>query len=79
MAKMVKPPKGPKKRTDMKENIGKVLINLGQLIFGTIFLGSVLRGLTQYYIMMSIGLISAIMLITIGLLLTVKEKTDKEE
>jgi len=36
MTKQVKPPKKAKKKTDIKENGGKVLINLGQLIFGTV-------------------------------------------
>jgi len=36
MAKQVKPPKKAKRKTDIKENGGKVLINLGQVIFGTL-------------------------------------------
>jgi hypothetical protein len=39
-----KKPKKNVRNTDIVENIGKVLINLGQLMFGTLFLGSVIRG-----------------------------------
>jgi len=36
MTKQIKLPKTAKKVTNMKENVGKVLINLGQVIFGTL-------------------------------------------
>jgi len=40
MVKSVKKPKKVGKKTDIKENGGKVLVNLGQLMFGTLFLGA---------------------------------------
>jgi archaellum biogenesis protein FlaJ (TadC family) len=63
----------------MIENIGKVLINLGQLMFGTLFLGSVLRGGIPQYIMMVAGFTGAAVLITIGLIASAKERKIKEE
>jgi uncharacterized membrane protein YraQ (UPF0718 family) len=77
MAKKEKPPRGIKKETDMKENIGRVLVNTGQVIFATLFLGGVIRGEIPPYIMMTAGGIAALVFVFIGLLLTVKEK--KEE
>jgi len=39
MSNTQKPPRKAKKETDMKENIGKVLVNFGQILFATLFLG----------------------------------------
>jgi hypothetical protein len=75
-AKNEKPPKGRKKRTDLKENAGKLFLNLGQLIFGTLFLGGVLRGEIPHYIMILVGIISAMILFLFGLLFTTKEKEE---
>jgi len=79
MAKQIRPPKKAKKKTDIKENGGKVLINLGQLMFGTLFLGSVLRGEVPQYIMMIAGFLGAVLLIVFGLLLSTKEQKSKEK
>jgi hypothetical protein len=80
VAKKVKPLKVEKtrKKTDMKENIGKVFVNLGQVIFGTICLGGVLRGEIPHYIMIMSGFAGAMIFISFGLLLSAKEKKDKE-
>jgi len=79
MAKQEKKVEKPKKETNTKENIGKVFINLGQLIFGTLFLGSVLRGELPQYLMMAAGFVSALIFIVFGILLSAKERKDKEE
>jgi hypothetical protein len=79
MAKQIKPPKGIKRRTAVQGNIGKVLINLGQVVFGTLFLGSVLRGEIPQYIMMIAGIVGAVTLLTVGIALVSKEPKDKEE
>jgi len=79
MVKQVKRPKKAKKKTDIIENGGKVLINLGQLMFGTLFLGSVLRGEVPQYIIMIIGFIGTVSLIVFGLLLSAKEQKGKEK
>jgi len=79
MAKQVKPPKKAKKETDMKENIGKVLVNFGQVLFATLFLGGVLRGSIPPYIMILSGAVSVLVFVFLGLLLTAKEKKDIKE
>ncbi|GHV89346.1 hypothetical protein AGMMS50267_17060 [Spirochaetia bacterium] len=70
--------KEPKRKTDLRENIGKVLVNIGQMVFGTLFLGGVLRGEVPQYIMVVSGVIGAMLFTTVGLLLSAKEKQDKE-
>ena len=78
MAKEKKPKKVGKK-TDIKENAGKVLVNLGQLMFGTLFLGGVLRGEMPQYIIMTAGFAGAVILIFIGLIVSAKEQKTTEE
>jgi len=79
MTKQIKPPKTAKKETDIKENVGKVLVNFGQILFATLFLGGVLRGGIPPYIMILSGAVSAIVFVIVGLLLTAKEKKDIKE
>jgi hypothetical protein len=79
MAKRVRIPKKAKKKTDILENAGKVLINLGQLMFGTLFLGSVLRGEVPRFIMMIAGILGAGISIIVGLLASAKEQKTKEK
>ena len=67
------------KKTDIKENAGKVLVNLGQLMFGTLFLGGVLRGEMPQYIIMIAGFAGAAILIFIGLIVSAKERKTTEE
>ena len=78
MAKEKKPKKVGKK-TDIKENAGKVLVNIGQLMFGTLFLGGVLRGEMPQYIIMTAGFAGAVILIFIGLIVSAKEQKTTEE
>jgi len=79
MAKQERLPKKAKKKTNIIENSGKVLINLGQLIFGTLFLGSVLRGEVPQFIMMIAGIVGAAIFIVVGLLASAKEQKTTEE
>jgi len=72
-------PKQVGKKTDIKENGGKVLVNLGQLMFGTLFLGSVLRGELPQYLIMLAGGVGAVILIFIGLIVSAKEQKTTEE
>jgi putative Mn2+ efflux pump MntP len=74
-----KKPKKVGKKTDIKENAGKVLVNLGQLMFGTLFLGGVLRGEMPQYIIMTAGFAGAVILIFIGLIVSSKEQKTTEE
>jgi len=79
ITKPIKRPKKAGKNTDIIENTGKVMINLGQLMFGTLFLGSVLRGGISQFIMMIAGIIGAGILIVIGLFISAKEQKTTEE
>ena len=36
--------RNPIKQTSLKEDAGKVLVDIGKLIFGSVFLGSILNG-----------------------------------
>ena len=68
-----------KRKTDLIENSGKVLVNLGQIVFATLFLGGVLRGEISHYSMVISGIVSATILILLGLLLSAKKREDEEE
>ena len=74
-----KKPKKAVKKTDIKENGGKVLVNLGQLMFGTLFLGSVLRGELPQYLIMLAGGAGAVLFIMLGLIVSAKEQKTTEE
>ena len=69
-----KKPKKTGKKTDIIENVGKVMINLGQLMFGTLFLGTVLRGEMPHYIIMIAGITGAVLFIKSALPLPQKNE-----
>ena len=75
---MKKPKKLPK-RTTMKENAGKLLLDLGKLIFGSMFLGGVLRGEVPQLLLVIAGFSGAAICCIAGLFLSVKEKNTVEE
>ena len=62
-----------KKLIDFKENTGKLLIDLGKLVFGSMFLGGVLRGEVPPVIMIAGGLFITVLFCLIGLLWTSKK------
>jgi len=70
--------KKPKKLTDFKENTGKVLIDLGKLVFGIMFLGGVLRGEVPQVIMVSGGFVLTTLFCFIGLWWTSKEVKNRD-
>jgi hypothetical protein len=63
-----------KQPTTMKENTGKVLIDLGKLMFGSFILGGVLRGEVPQFVILISGFIGAITFIALGLILANKKK-----
>ena len=71
------PPTRPEKTT-LRENIGKVLIDVGKLIFGSIFLGGILRGELPQAILAIGGLVVALLLLAAGILLLTEEKKSGE-
>ena len=63
----------PKKQTNLKENMGKLLLDIGKLVFGGMFIAGILRGeLPQATIILS-GLGLAFITFIFGLLWTTKE------
>ena len=70
--------KKTRKRTYFKENIGKVLIDLGKLVFGSMFLGGVLRGEIPPLVMVTGGFLVSALFCFIGLFWTSGEKANGE-
>ena len=84
MKKMKKPPiKKAGKRTTLKENVGKYLLDISKLIFGSVVLGRILQPnavderILQDLVLTG-GLAAAIVTFVVGLILVKKEiQTDK--
>ena len=68
----------PRKETTMKENMGKLLLDLGKLVVGGIIIGGILRGAIPQVILIASGSVVAIIFFIFGLLWTAKEKENKE-
>ena len=62
----------------MKENMGKLLLDLGKLVVGGIIIGGILRGAIPQVILIASGSVVAIIFFIFGLLWTAKEKENKE-
>jgi hypothetical protein len=71
--------KKPRKETTMKENIGKLLLDLGKLVVGGIIIGRILRGAIPQIMLIASGSVVAIILFIFGLLWTAKEKKENKE
>jgi len=65
-----------KKHTTIKEDTGKLLLDLGKLVFAGVFLGGILKGEVPQMILIIVGFIVATMCCITGLLLGSKEKRD---
>jgi hypothetical protein len=51
------------------ENTGKVFINLGQLVFGSLVLGTTIKGSLDAYVLLIAGSVTAFVLLIAGILL----------
>jgi len=71
--------KKPRKETTMKENMGKLLLDLGKLVVGGIIIGGILRGAIPQVILIASGSAAAIICFIFGLLWTVKEMKENKE
>jgi len=71
--------KKPRKETNMKENMGKLLLDLGKLVVGGIIIGGILRGAIPQIMLIACGAVAAIIFFIFGLLLTEKEKEENKE
>ena len=72
--------KKTKKQTNFKENMGKLLLDLGKLVFGGMFIAGILQGKLPQAIIISSGLALAFVGFIFGIIWTTKEdKTDKDK
>jgi len=67
-----------KKLTSIKEDTGKLLLDLGKLVFGGIFLGGILRGEIPHAILVIGGFAVATVFCIVGLFLGTREKKNGE-
>ena len=67
-------------KPDIKENIGKALLDVAKLTFASFILGGVLRGQLPRYILIFIGTVVSAACFTFGILWTSRkpEKKGKE-
>ena len=63
-----------KKQTTIKEDAGKLLLDLGKLVFGSLFLGGILRGEIPHTLLVIGGFSLATVFSIIGLLWVAKDK-----
>jgi hypothetical protein len=67
-----------KKKTAFREDIRKLLSDLGKMVFGSIFLGGILHGEVSHVILIAGGFLIAVALCTASLLLGIKDKNGKK-
>ena len=68
-----------KKQTTFQEDAGRILIDLGKVVFGSIFLGGFLRGEIPHSILVITGFIVTLSFFAIGLLWVRKDKKIGED
>ena len=71
--------KKPGKDTTMKENTGKLLLDLGKLVVGGIIISGILRGAIPQVILIASGSAVALGLFILEFLWTMKEKKEDKE
>ena len=64
-------------KPNLKENIGKSLLDVAKLTFASFILGGILRGELPRYILISIGTVISAACFTLGILWT-SEKPEKK-
>jgi uncharacterized membrane protein YraQ (UPF0718 family) len=74
----MKKEKKPKKQTTFKENLGKLMLDIGKLIFGGMFIAGIFRGALSQVIIITGGLVVAVLAFALGLLFTTKEQNLEE-
>jgi hypothetical protein len=68
-----------KKETTLKQDAGKLLLDIGKLVFGSIFLGGVLRGEIPQLVLLIAGFAVAAGCCILGLVLSAKEQDDDKD
>jgi hypothetical protein len=64
----------PKPATNFRENVGRLLLDIGKILFGTLFLGGVLRGEVEPLVTVIAGIGTAMLFFVFGIWLTTKKK-----
>ena len=67
-------------KPNIKENIGKSLLDVAKLTFASFILGGILRGQVPQYILILTGVVASAICFTVGIMWTSKkpEKKGKE-
>jgi len=68
-----------RKETTMKENVGKLMLDIGKLVVCGVIIGGILRGAISQVILIVSGSVAAIILFIFGLFWTIKEKKEDKE
>ena len=72
--------KKPRKRTTLKEDTAKYLLDVSKLVLGSVVIGSILRYNIPQEILLTSGIAAAILFFIAGLILGIREiKTGKPE
>ena len=66
--------KKPKKRTSLKEDAGKLLLDFGKLVFGGVIIGGILRSDIPHDMLIIGGVVALVVLCIVGLIMVIKEK-----
>ena len=70
--------KRPRKHTNFKENMGKLMLDIGKLVFAGMFIAGILQGELPQAIIILSGLALAFITFALGLLFTTKEEKPTE-
>jgi len=68
-----------RKETNIKENMGKLMLDMGKLIVGGVIIGGILRSDISRVILIIYGSVVAIIFFIYGLFWTIKEKKEGKE
>jgi len=79
MKKIKKAPvKKARKRTTLKDDIAKMLSDLGKLVFGTMVLGTIIRSGLSQETQLTAGIITATVFLIVSLILGIREVKSEE-
>ena len=67
------------KETNLRENTGKLLLDLGKLVVGGVIIGGIVRGAIPQIILIASGTVVAIVFFVFGLMMTTKENKKSKE
>ena len=74
----MKKQKKTRKNTNVKENVGKLMLDIGKMVFGGICIAGLGRGETPYAVHFLIGFFVAVATFVFGIIWTTKEEPNKK-